>query len=267
MLSFAQKRVLITGASSGIGAELARQLAAEKARVVLAARRADRLDEVAKECRALGGEAHVVTADVTQEADCKRMVEQTVAALGGLDLLIVNAGNSMWALFEDITDLSIFRKLMETNYLSAVYTTYYALPHLKASKGRIVAMSSLTGKTGVPTRTAYSASKHAMNGFFDSLRAELWKSGVTVTVVCPNFVKTEIRERAFAADGKPLRENPLGDERDSMTAEECARITLAGVRRGKREVIMTAAGKIGKYLKPFAPGLIDAIARKKTKVT
>lgn len=266
MASFEGQRVLITGASSGIGAELARLFAGEKARVALAARRRERLEEVAKECRARGGEAHVVLADVSKEEDCKRMIAETVAALGGLDVLVVNAGISMWALFEEVTDLSIFRTIMETNYLSAVYTTYYALPHLKASKGRILAMSSLTGKTGVPTRTAYAASKHAMNGFFDSLRAELWNTGVSVTVVCPSFVATEIRTHALAGDGKPLTKNPLDEARESMDVETCARISLEAVRRRKREVVMTAAGKIGKYLKPFAPGLIDAVARRKTKV-
>ncbi len=260
------KRTLITGASSGIGAELARQLAREGARLALAARRADRLEAVATECRSLGAQAHVLLADVTREQDCERMVTETLEALGGLDLLVVNAGISMWALFEEITDLSIFRRIMETNYLSAVYTTYFALPHLRASRGRIVAMSSLTAKTGVPTRTAYAASKHAMNGFFDSLRAELWGTGVEVTIICPGFVSTEIREHALAGDGKPLSSNPLDEARESMSVEECARQTLDAIKKGRRELVMTPEGKLGQYLRPFAPGLIDAVARRKTKV-
>lgn len=267
MPHFAKKRVLITGASSGIGAEMARQLGADGARIVLAARRADRLEEVAADVRARGGEAHVVLADVSREDDCRRMVAETVAALGGLDLLVVNAGISMWALFEEITDLSIFRTIMETNYYSAVYTTWHALPHLKASRGQIAAISSLTGKTGVPTRTAYAASKHAMNGFYDSLRAELWNSGVKVTVICPGFVATEVRKHALAGDGTTLKVNPLGDEVGSMTAERCARLALTAIRKGRREEIMTLTAKVGMFVKPFFPGLIDAIARRKTKVT
>jgi NAD(P)-dependent dehydrogenase (short-subunit alcohol dehydrogenase family) len=267
MSTFSGKRVLITGASSGIGAEMARQLGAEGARVAIAARRVDRLDEVAGEVRARGGEAHVVTADVSKQDDCRAMIEAAVAKLGGLDLLVVNAGISMWALFEDITDLSIFRTIMETNYLSAVYTTHYALPHLLTSRGRIAAISSLTGKTGVPTRTAYAASKHAMQGFFDSLRAELWNKGVGVTIICPGFVHTEVRDHALAGDGTTLKKNPLGDEAGLMTAEECARIALWAIRKGKREEVMTGAGKVGVMVRPFFPGIVDSIARRKTLVT
>ena len=184
-----------------------------------------------------------------------------------LDLLVVNAGISMWALFEEITDLSIFRTIMETNYLSAVYTTYFALPHLKKSRGQIAAISSLTGKTGVPTRTAYAASKHAMNGFFDSLRAELWDSGVKVTVICPGFVATEVRKHALSGDGTPLKSNPLDEAKESMSAEKCAGIALRAIRKGKREEVMTGLAKVGMVAKVFFPGMIDAIARRKTKVT
>jgi NAD(P)-dependent dehydrogenase (short-subunit alcohol dehydrogenase family) len=261
--TFAGKRVLVTGASSGIGAAVCEALAREGAHLVLAARRVERLEEQAAKCRGLGAQAHVVPADVTQVDACQRMVQESVRALGGLDMVVVNAGLSMWAKFEEITDLSMFRTLMETNYLSAVYTTHFALPHLLASKGRIVAVSSLTGKTGVPTRTAYAASKHAMNGFFDSLRAELSHTGLTITVVCPGFVKTEARIHALAGDGGPLKENPLGQEEDSMSAEECARQTLAAARARKRELIMTPLPRLALIAKVLVPGLIDRIARKR----
>jgi NAD(P)-dependent dehydrogenase (short-subunit alcohol dehydrogenase family) len=263
---FHGQRVLVTGASSGIGAALCELLAHEGARVVLAARRLDRLEEQAARCRALGGEAFVVRADVSREDDCRRMVEESVRVLGGLDMVVVNAGQSMWALFEEITDLSVFRTLMETNYFSAVYTTYFALPYLKASRGRLVAVSSLTGKTGVPTRTAYAASKHAVQGFFDSLRAELLGSGVTVTVVSPGFVKTEVRTHALAGDGRPLRENPLGDEAESMSAEECARRTLEAARARKRELVMTPLPRLALIAKVLVPGVIDRVARRRTLV-
>jgi NAD(P)-dependent dehydrogenase (short-subunit alcohol dehydrogenase family) len=121
--TFAGKRVLVTGASSGIGAAVCEALAREGAHLVLAARRVERLEEQAAKCRGLGAQAHVVPADVTQVDACQRMVQESVRALGGLDMVVVNAGLSMWAKFEEITDLSMFRTLMETNYLSAVYTT------------------------------------------------------------------------------------------------------------------------------------------------
>ena len=263
---FIGKRVLITGASSGIGAELALQIARGGGRVALAARRADRLEEHAAACRTAGGEAFVVTADVSREDECKRMVAESVAHLGGLDLVFVNAGISMWELFEKVTDLSIFRTIMETNYYSAVYTSAFALPHLKASRGRFVAISSLTGKTGVPTRTAYAASKHAMNGFFDSLRAELWRSGVGVTIICPGFVATDVRKHALTGDGSTLKHNPL-DEDDGMTVQECVRRILRAVEKGKRELVMTPFPTLTLMLRLIYPELLDRIARKRTQLT
>ncbi len=265
-MDLTRKRILITGASSGIGEELALQLAQGGAKLALAARRTERLQQVADKCRERGGEAVVIQADVSEEAQCARMVAEAVAQLGGLDVLIVNAGVSMYARFEEITDVTVFERLMRVNYLGAVWSTFHALPHIKASRGAIVAVSSLTGKAGVPTRTAYAASKHAMHGFYDSLRAELHDSGVQITLVCPGFVDTEVRQHALGGNGNAITDNPV-DESKSMTAAECARITLDAVRAGKREEVMTLLGKVGVYVRPFAPGLIDAVARRKVRRT
>jgi NAD(P)-dependent dehydrogenase (short-subunit alcohol dehydrogenase family) len=142
--TFENLSVIITGASSGIGRELSRQLAAQGARVILAARQAEKLGELADECKVLGGQALVVPADVTDPDQCRGLVDRTVEAFGRLDMLVNNAGTTMWARFDEVTDLSIFEKLMRVNYLGSVYCTYYALPHLKQSKGRIVGVSSLT---------------------------------------------------------------------------------------------------------------------------
>ena len=150
---------------------------------------------------------------------------------------------------------------MRVNYLGAVYCTHHALPFLKQSGGRIVGISSLAGRTGVPTRTGYSAAKHAMAGFFDSLRIELEGSGVTVTMVYPGFVATGIRENAAGPDGKPILVSPV-KEKQVMSVEECARRIVAAIERREREVVMTARGKMGLWLKLIAPGLIDRIARK-----
>jgi len=157
--------------------------------------------------------------------------------------------------------LSIFEKIMRVNYLGSLYCTHYALPHLKASRGQIVAVSSLTGKTGVPIRSGYAASKHAVVGFFDSLRIELASSGVDVTIVYPGFVATETRVRAFGPDGKPLGNSPVR-EKEVMTVEECVDLMLPAIQKRKRELVMTLRGKVGQYVKLFAPGLVDAIARK-----
>jgi short-subunit dehydrogenase len=253
--------VIITGASKGIGAELARQLAAKGAGLALAARDREELARVVAECAARGAKAEAIVTDVTVEEDCRRLVERTVASFGRVDTLVNNAGATMWARFEDIHDMAILERIMKVNYLGAVYCTHYALPHLKAARGRLVGISSLAGRTGVPTRTGYAASKHAMMGFFDSLRIELAGSGVSVTMVCPGFVSTGIRENATGPDGKPILVSPV-KEGEVMGVEACAAMTLKAIERRQREVVMTARGRIGLFLKQVAPGLVDRIARR-----
>ena len=253
--------VAITGASKGIGAELARQLAAKGAKLVLAARGEKELAEIADDCRRAGASAVTATADVAIERDCQAVVATALEAFGRLDTLVNNAGASMWARFEDIEDMSILQRIMQVNYMGAVYCTRHALPHLRASRGRIVGISSLAGRVGVPTRTGYSASKHAMTGFFDSLRIELAESGVTVTMIYPGFVATGIRENAAGPDGKPIRVSPVNEGR-VMSVEDCARRIVAAIERREREVVMTARGKLGLWLKLIAPALVDRIAKR-----
>jgi NAD(P)-dependent dehydrogenase (short-subunit alcohol dehydrogenase family) len=256
---FRDNSVVLTGASSGIGRELALQLAAQGARLTLAARGAAALEEVAATCRARGAVAVAVPTDVAEEEQCRALVERAVAEHGRLDTLILNAGISMWALFEELTTLRPLEEVLRVNYLGSVYPTFYALPHLKASRGRIVGVASLTGKTGVPTRSGYAASKHAMAGFFDTLRIELAPRGVSVTMAYPDFVATPIRQRAFGADGEPLGASPV-QEGKVMSAATCARLILAAAGERRREVVMGLRGKVGLWLKLVAPGLIDRIA-------
>ncbi len=263
MNTFADEVVLVTGASSGIGAELARRFAAAGARIALAARTEARLEQVASQCRAFGADALVVAGDVTVESDCRRIVEHTAAHFGRLDVLVNNAGLGSSAPFEEITDLSIFDRLMKVNYLGSVWCTAYALPHLRSSGGRIVAISSLTGLTGVPRRTAYAATKHAMAGFFDSLRIELDGSGVSVTVIYPGFVFSEINRNALSGDGTPYGERAYKRTAgETMTTEECCRLILRATERRDRELVMTFRGRLGRVLKVISPRLVDGIARR-----
>ncbi len=260
---FKDNVVLITGASVGIGRELAFQLADQGAALALAARRQDALQEVAAQCRQRGARVLAVTTDVTQEAECRRMVEATVEEYGRLDTLVVNAGVSQWADFDAMQTLEPYRVMAAVNLLGSVYCAYFALPHLKRTRGRLVGVSSLAGKTGVPTRSGYSATKHAQVGFFDSLRIELADTGVTVTMIYPGFVQTGIRERAFGADGKPLgRGNSPVRETEAMPVEECVRIMIRAMARRQREEVMTLRGKFGQWIKLIAPGLVDRIARR-----
>jgi short-subunit dehydrogenase len=257
--TYAGKCVVLTGASSGIGRALALALAAQRPRLVLAARDADSLDDVAGECRALGAEAMVVPTDVSDPAAAAFLIETAASAFGGIDVLVNNAGVSMIARFDEVTDLSVFESLMRVNYLGCVYLTHHALPHLKARRGQIVAMASLAGFTGVPTRTGYAASKHAVIGFFDSLRIELAETGVDVTVIAPDFVLSEIHRRSVGADGRPVGHSPM-QESKLMTAEECARLTLDAMSRRERLAILSARGRWGRFVRLVAPGLIDRIA-------
>jgi NAD(P)-dependent dehydrogenase (short-subunit alcohol dehydrogenase family) len=253
---------IVTGASSGIGAELARQLAAGGARLALAARDADRLETVAAECRAAGGDALVVPTDVTDEAQCAALVARTVAHYGRLDVLVANAGVSASGRLEETTDLSIFERLMRVNYLGAVWCIAHALPHLRASRGRLVAISSLTGLTGVPKRTAYAATKHALAGFCDSLRIELAGTGVSVTVVYPGFVFSEINQRALDPDGRAFGDR--GYRRlpgETMPTDVCCRLIVRALVRRDRDLVMTWRGKVGRLLKLVAPSLVDRMAR------
>jgi short-subunit dehydrogenase len=256
---YAGKSIVLTGASSGIGRALALALARQRAHLVLAARDADSLADVAGECRSLGAQAMVVPTDVADPAAAAFLVETAAVSFGGIDVLVNNAGISMIARFDEVTDLSLFETLMRVNYLGCVYLTHHALPHLKARRGQIVAMASLAGLTGVPTRTGYAASKHAVIGFYDSLRIELAGTGVDVTVIAPDFVVSEIHRRSAGPDGRAVGTSPMQEAR-LMTAEECAALTVKAMEKRQRIAILSARGRWGRFARLFAPGLIDRIA-------
>ena len=258
---FTNKTIIITGASSGIGKELAIRLAKKNTKLVIAARNKQRLGEVANQCRAKGSGVLVVAADVANKADCKNIIEETVKAFGGIDILVNNAGITMWAEFEKVTNLEALEQIMQVNFFGSMYLTHFALPYLIKSKGQIVGVSSLTGKTGIPTRSIYAASKHAMAGFFDSLRIELKEKGVAVTMIYPGFVSSEVRERALNGEGIPLGKSPV-KEKEVMSVEECVRQMLPMIEKRKRELVMTTRAKVGLWLKMVAPGVTDNIALK-----
>ncbi len=256
---FAGKVVVVTGASQGIGLALVRALSPQRPKLVLAARDAQRLEQVAAECRALGAQALAVPTDVGSFEDCRGLVDRAVAHFGGLDVLVNNAGIGMIARFDEVDDLECYERLMRVNYLSCVHLTHRALPHLKERRGLVVAVASLAGLTGVPTRTAYAASKHAVIGFFDSLRVELIGSGVDVTIVAPDFVVSEIHKRAIGKHGKPIGATPMQESR-IMSAERCAELIVDAMSKRRRLAILSARGRLGRFVRLLAPGVIDRIA-------
>jgi len=256
------KVVIVTGASSGIGEALALQLASEGAAVALAARRAERLERLAETCRQRGGRVLAATTDVADESACKDLVARVVAEFGRLDMLVNNAGITVGALLTDLPDLSLFRRVMDVNFLGTVCCTYYCLPHLKETAGRVLNIASLGAVLPIPYNTSYIASKHAMLGFSDSLRMELAGTGVSVTLICPYWVVTEFHESMLDRTGQ--RRGPRGRAiytRRSMTADRCAAIALRAARRRRRQVVM-APGGIAMWGRLVAPTLVDKIILK-----
>jgi short-subunit dehydrogenase len=259
-MTFIGKTIIITGASTGIGRALAIALAQRGANLVCASRNAHTLDEVIIQIHSENGRAIAVPTDVTQIQDCQTLITKTIDTFGQIDMLINNAGLSMLAYFETIHDLSIFEKTMQVNYMGAVYCTHAALPHLKETQGLLVAISSLCGKTGVPMRSGYVASKHALQGFFDTLRIELRGTGVDVSVISPGFVATDIRLRALGADGTPLGDSPRDERHGNMSIETCVKEIIAALELRQRDRVMTLKGKVMPFAKLIAPGLVDRIS-------
>jgi short-subunit dehydrogenase len=260
--AFRDQVVIVTGASAGIGKSLALMLASQCAKVVIAARRAERLEQIAEQCRMFCGEVTVVPTDVSDEAQCKALIEKTIAAYGRLDMLINNAGLAASALFDEFPDLNLFKQTVDVNFYGAVYCTYYALPYLKQTRGRIVAVSSMGGKAAIPYNTPYCSSKYAMHGFYDSLRMELYQHGVSITMICPWWVATEFHESQLNKHGVPRGERGRAYyTKKTMTSDECAQIVLNAAFKRRREVLM-GPGALAVWLKALAPGLLDWLAVK-----
>lgn len=251
------KVVIITGASSGIGEALANAFAKEGAKVVLAARSADKIEAIARRFHSQGVDSLAVKTDVSKEEDCKRLVDKTVETFGKIDILINNAGISMRALFQDV-DLKVMKRLMDVNFWGAVYTTKYALPYLLKSQGTVAGISSIAGFKGLPARAGYSASKFALQGFLEVLRIENLKTGLHVLIVAPGFTASNIRNTALAADGSMQGESPR-DEKKMMTAEEVAQHTIKAIKKRKKILILTTQGKLTVWLNKFFPFFLDKL--------
>jgi short-subunit dehydrogenase len=265
---YRSKVFVITGASDGIGAELAQQLANRGHCLVLAARNEPALREIAGRCQRNGSKAIAFRTDVTVADDCRRLVDRTLEAFGRIDVLVNNAGISMHARFDEITDWSTFERLWRVNCLGTIHCTRFAWPHLKAAPGKrggqIVGISSLAGRTGVPGRTTYCASKFAQTGFLEALRIEAADRGITVTVVYPGVVATDTRRKGLNGKGEPAGVSGL-DETGAMPVDECARQIVRAIEGRRRELVMTAKGRFGLWLKLIAPGWVDNLARKALK--
>lgn len=262
MNAFADRVVWVTGASAGIGAALARAFATHGARVVLSARRETQLLEVQAECDRLGAAATlVVPLDLEHPDRHAAAVARVVGAFGRVDLLVNNAGVSQRSLAVD-TALAVDRRLIEVNFIGTVSLTKAVLPVMRAQRaGHIATVTSLVGHIGTPLRSSYAGSKHALHGFFDSLRAEVWQDGIAVTMVCPGFIKTDVSVNALTGDGSP--QNRMDNaQANGMDADECARRVLRGLAKRKAEVWVGGKEVLAAYVERFCPPLYRALIKR-----
>ena len=255
MSFFQDKVVVITGGSDGIGKALIEVLIPLGAKVATCGRSHDKIYNLQMEYSKVL--LHAVACDVSDEEECRRFIESTIDTFGGIDVLINNAGISMRALFTEC-ETRVTKKIMDINFLGSVYCTKYALPSILERKGTVAGVSSTAGYRGLPGRSAYSASKFALQGWLESLRTELLHSGVHVMWVCPGFTASNIRLSALDRQGQARGESVL-DEGRLMTAQDCARHIVRAIERRKRTLVLTFLGKVTVLINKVAPSLADRL--------
>ncbi len=255
---FKDKVVAITGGSDGIGKALVDAFIKHGAKVATCGRNRDKLYSLQVEYT--GAHLHTVAADVSIENDCKNFIDSTIDTFGGIDILINNAGISMRALVQD-TEIATLKKVMDINFWGTVYCSKFALKSITDRKGTIVGVSSIAGYRGLPGRSGYSASKHAVNGWLEALRTEVLKKGVNVMWVCPGFTASNIRNVALTKDGTQQGESPM-DEGKMMTANECAMHILNAIEKRKRTLVLTFTEKRTVFMNKFFPSFADKLVNK-----
>ena len=248
------KVILITGGTSGIGLALARRFGQEGGRIAFTGRDAQRCSQTEAGLQREGIEALGIAADAASEQDQYRAVAETINRYGRLDVLINNAGISMRSLFAELST-EVFRKVMDINFYGTVYATKAALPWIQKSRGSIVGISSVAGFKGLPGRTAYSASKFAMEGFLEALEGELLPKKVHILIACPGFTASRIRENALTGDGLPQQESPREEAR-MMQPEEVADAVFRAIQKKNRRIVLSPEGKLSFWLNKFFPAFV-----------
>jgi NAD(P)-dependent dehydrogenase (short-subunit alcohol dehydrogenase family) len=255
--SYAGRTVFVTGAGGGLGRTIALRFAAAGARIVALDRDGAGLESLGTEIGGRGGDCLALHCDVTDAEGCVQAVADGIARFGSLDVLVNNAGISHRSAFAR-TDLAVIRRVMEVNFFGAVNCTRAALPHLVAARGQVIAISSVAGCTPLIARTGYAASKHALHGFFDSLRSELAPLGVEVMLVCPAFVATRIDRNALGGDGGPA-DHAQVTVGQPLAAEDAAECVFEGAARGRRLLLVGATARQAWWLNRLAPRLYERI--------
>ncbi|MEA2042019.1 MAG: SDR family oxidoreductase [Bacteroidota bacterium] len=260
MKRFKDQVVWITGASSGAGEALVYEFDAEGAILIISARRENELERVKNNC-SRPNEVTVLPLDLEKHDTLKQIAEKAVKRYGKIDLLFNNGGISQRALASE-TSPDVDKRLMNVNYLGAVHLTKAVLPHmLKRKQGHIAVMTSLTGKFGAPYRSAYAASKHALHGFFDSLRSEVHHLNIEITLVVSGYISTSIAENAFDGSGKSTQKKDVNID-GGMSPKVFAKKTIQGIFKNKNEITLGGKEKLGVYINRFFPALFAKIVRK-----
>ena len=262
MASLSNKVVWVTGASSGIGEALVRVLAENNNKLILSSRKLEALENVkASLPEAAKENAKILALDLSQPDTLNEKAKEALGFFGKVDVLIHSGGISQRAMALD-TQIEVDRRLMEVNYFAAVILSKAVLPSMiKNGYGHIISISSLVGKIGSPLRSGYAASKHALHGFFDSVRAETYSKNIFITLVVPGFVKTNVSINALTEDGKAL--DQMDEElKKGMTAEQCARKIIKGAEKEKNELLIGGKETFAVYIKRLFPGLLARIVRK-----
>ncbi len=259
---FDGKSVFITGASSGIGAAMAKAFAAEGARVALLARRTDNLEQVKREIEARARQVIIFQCDVTDSEGLKTAAERTVESFGGIDVVLANAGFGISGPFENLT-VDDFRRQFEVNVFGLMNTIYATLPALRQSKGRLGLLGSVAGRLGTPMTSPYNVSKFAVIGLAECIYHEFDEIGISVTCINPGFVESEIR--SVNDDGVYTGNPDPVPGRFIMPAEKAARLIVDAMHRRRPELILTRLGKLALIINRVAPALTRWTIRRFTR--
>lgn len=264
-MKFKSKTIWITGASSGIGRAMALAFSKQGANLILSARNEEKLNEVKEKCQN-PNQVDVLPLDLSEYDFFEEKVNTALTFFNGVDILINSGGISQRALAKD-TALNVDRTIFETNYFGTIGLTKALIPHfINKNSGQIVVISSVVGKIGTPLRSSYAGSKHALHGFFDSLRAELYDNNISVTLICPGFVNTDVSRNALTGDGS--KQNKLDNATaKGLNPDNFAKIALKAIAQKRQEIVIGGSmEKLAVYVKRFFPLLLSNIIRK-AKVT
>lgn len=245
------KVFIVTGASSGIGEELSRQLSKEGAKVVCAARTKDKLQKISEEINSTGGKSIYIQTDITDLKQCHNLINRTIDDFGQIDGLVLNAGISMWAKFDEITDLEFFSDLMKTNYLGSVNCCFAAIPFLKKSKGKIISCSTAQAIMGFPNHSGYVASKHALHGFLETISMENIGEFTVLEAVLSWIRGTNLRGNSFRADGKKHKDETRKHTSQSVSLESCVKSIINGIKTDKKTVYIPKKLSLIPFLNTF----------------